>query len=576
MRHMQEEVLRKAAADSLANQAALEHMVAQEEESKARAIATHSAARGPRIRWRSSARTVAPKAAAAAKGGADAAAAGPSQPPNDAPQRIEGSELTLVELHATAPPALYLPQSIAQSQQLQPGMLRDAQGILRPRTRTLRASGSAPSTTAGCAPRPSATQQRALSTTVRRWYGSTRTISFSGKPLARDSSVAQPAGPAGMTAAGAQPAPGVHERGQGGAQMPATSVQRSSSQQRSADAHEALCALGLPVPGSKRRRSHRVHSHGHSWGQSMFSRSAPSTPAGQLTTAQAILARGVHTAPPMRRWGSSQAGVAPHLQAEAVYPLHAGVPPQQQAGARMHPGNDLAPVHSHAAALQHARPDGTAHARADLNGHATAHWQRGASSQGHLGNEGNVQAHHVSQQQLAQLQRHDSAAYQQMVMQQQSQQPQQLQQHLTHLQQHYQRPHNQSLPQHQHQHQHHSYPPQPQQQPQSLQHRTPMHQLHLRPPQQQAMPGMRGPDVLHTPLQNGHIPGYAHAYPAHNDARCNSVPHAQSAASNPHAWSNGGMQPASGNHAPQQVSSLSHVHGDAGPRSGVGGQYAHA
>jgi hypothetical protein len=50
---MQKGVLSRAAADSIANRAALAHMVAREEESKARATAVREPYRGPTVKWRS-------------------------------------------------------------------------------------------------------------------------------------------------------------------------------------------------------------------------------------------------------------------------------------------------------------------------------------------------------------------------------------------------------------------------------------------------------------------------------------------------------------------------------------------
>jgi hypothetical protein len=74
---VQQDVLRRAAADQLANQASLRALIAREEDLKAKAIQKASAARGPRIRWRYYTDTV-PVASGAAPADAAATGAAPS------------------------------------------------------------------------------------------------------------------------------------------------------------------------------------------------------------------------------------------------------------------------------------------------------------------------------------------------------------------------------------------------------------------------------------------------------------------------------------------------------------------
>jgi hypothetical protein len=111
-------VLKKAAADSLANRAALAHMVAREEETKARATAAHAASSGPRIRWKSS-------AAAPSAEGLDVGEGGVS--------RVQLSVIEFVDVPSTLVPDVFRPHSIDCLFLPPAGLAIDRRGHARPR-----------------------------------------------------------------------------------------------------------------------------------------------------------------------------------------------------------------------------------------------------------------------------------------------------------------------------------------------------------------------------------------------------------------------------------------------------------
>jgi hypothetical protein len=198
---MQEDVLRKAAADSLANRAALAHMVAREEESKARATASHAAARGPRVRWRSRGVTVADDNAAgtsAARAGGDAAGV-----------KVEAAQIEFVDMAAVPRPALYQPQSIDCVFRAPEGLVIDRYHRARPRVSRAADEGI---------PAASAQPLRgAVSGSETAWYGDLSIVDWGASSRTARLPVADAAGlqfadtqmasglPAGMAGGGTVP-----------------------------------------------------------------------------------------------------------------------------------------------------------------------------------------------------------------------------------------------------------------------------------------------------------------------------------------------------------------------------------
>lgn len=131
---MQEDVLRRAAADSLANRAALARMLAREEEVKARATASRDSYDGPSLRWRS--RGV-PVTSAQGRPAADAAGeAGPSAPREaaGAASFVERSEIELVKTSLAQAPDLFLMGAPRAHMRVPHGLVIDSHGVARPRT----------------------------------------------------------------------------------------------------------------------------------------------------------------------------------------------------------------------------------------------------------------------------------------------------------------------------------------------------------------------------------------------------------------------------------------------------------
>ena len=140
---VQEDVLRRAAADSLANRAALAHMLAREEESKARATASRAAYDGPSLRRRSRGVPIAPEQAAPARAGAPATLpttgtcsddAGPSTSCHARGGLVEATEIELVKTALAQVPSLFLASAPRAQLHVPHGLVIDSKGVARPRT----------------------------------------------------------------------------------------------------------------------------------------------------------------------------------------------------------------------------------------------------------------------------------------------------------------------------------------------------------------------------------------------------------------------------------------------------------
>eukprot|EP00892_Ulva_mutabilis_P001497 jgi/Ulvmu1/11348/UM075_0008.1 len=168
------DVLKRAAADQLANTASLEAMLMREENLKARALAMRPKQTAPRIRWRSFSEATAAAAPTPSAGAAhsmdDPAAGGGGE---QGMQRVSHVTAEFVDMPPDAVPALYRPQHVNTVFRPPADVCMRPDGTAQPRVRRLAAAESAGATPPQATARPDGTQVCAsmMETSVLRRYG---------------------------------------------------------------------------------------------------------------------------------------------------------------------------------------------------------------------------------------------------------------------------------------------------------------------------------------------------------------------------------------------------------------------